>query len=107
MGNFKTIESYINYVISNTCIKSIYPASIFKNVDYSTKEEILDVCCRYEDEGKLVPIYELRCPECNSILGTYDYYADIPENFEYCKYCNQNIETKRLDNSVILFKILR
>lgn len=107
MKKFSSIEEWLDYRIKHKCYDAFYPTAILKQVDNITKEDVLNICVKYQNENKLLPLYEVRCPKCFNVLGKYETISDIPNEFEYCESCeNENIKIES-DNYFILFKIIR
>lgn len=105
MREFKTIEEWLDYNLSIKHLKSFYTTAITNTIPNVTLKDVYLKCEEYRKQGRLTTAYELRCPECAEIIGTYDSIINTSEN-NICTKCGcEDIDI--FNNSIVLYKFIR
>ncbi len=98
----EVVESLKGNLNKNTIMQFISPRYLMRNFGLS-KEEIVSVYTKMQEEGLVKPRYTLRCSGCARVLGRYEVLNQVPER-EKCIYCGEE-DIERLENVYINFEI--
>lgn len=101
MIKYKSVRELIENIKSIVYLTSGSTGLIDK-----TEEEILVECLQLQDEGLLTIKYEVRCPECLTIIKTYETFNQIEENLE-CTHCGEENEINILNDTRVLFYVVK
>lgn len=97
------LQQIRDYLLNEKLIQSISHTHLMKKYNLN-KDEAREVCITLQNEGILQSIYDIICPNCFRLLGTYETFDSIPQESE-CIYCNG--DAVKLNDSYIRFKVVR
>ena len=110
------IETLINQKLNNVDVPQlieffrhykkdmwIYPGVLKRKFNLSVSE-VYELLLEIEKEGLIQSYYELYCGGCQKSNGHVRLFNELPETF-YCESCNLELPT--LENSVIIFKVVK
>lgn len=97
------IDMYIEEIVSNSFIKSIYPINIVKNFNVSL-EDAVERLNYLVAGGKLKLKYEIRCNDDLNIMKIVEDYSEVINKILYCEHCGKEIEVG-LENIYLIYYI--
>lgn len=105
MKHYQTIQEWLDEHIAIKAVESFLPSAIMKVVPNVTINDIYDVCEEYKNQGKLALQYDVLCPNCYSSLGIYNTFSSLPNQIDYCKCGEEDIEA--ISSAIVIYKIVR
>lgn len=103
---FDSVEEWLENYKNVSFLKGFHPTAIEKDVEGVTLEEIIKICDKWCEDGKLIKKYKLICPNCFHLLNTYPDKDSIPEETE-CIWCGEEIEKEYMDVFPVMYEFKR
>lgn len=86
-------RDYILKMINSKRVYSFYPEGMMCSFHLDDKE-MNDILSSFIKKRLIKIVYEVRCSECLSVLGTFNSMKDIPNTLE-CVICGKEIELEQ------------
>lgn len=85
--------------------KECIHTSDFSSFSFLTPQDIYEIMCELENEEKVVPVLETKCPHCGEWTGNYyEAFWCLPKT-EACPHCKEEFKDILTDNSYLVWKV--